>query len=261
MSLYFKCPPIINYLVQKVNRYTFLIVKNLISVVGFLIMKIIQIFIRQKTVWRLTWFSRFIALFLLFFIIFLTRGIWKDAITSFIIAPDTTKKSDAILIEGWKYPQGAVLRAAIKLKEDGIGKTLFFVEYLSSSEASITDLEIPLLYHEMLNLYFKSESVDPGNIERIFVELKDPVTWNTAFTVMKALSDRGYRSLIIVSPWAHSRRSCDVYSIAGKKRNIEVTCRPVEGGIRKDNWWRSHMGMSMVLGEVVKRIYYIFRIS
>ena len=90
-------------------------------------MKIIQIFIRQKTVWRLTWFSRFIALFLLFFIIFLTRGIWKDAITSFIIAPDTTKKSDAILIEGWKYPQVAVLRAAIKLKEDGIGKTLFFV--------------------------------------------------------------------------------------------------------------------------------------
>jgi|GEM_PF-802947 len=224
-------------------------------------MKINQIFIRQKTAWRLTWFGRFIGLFLLLVIIFLTRGIWKDAIVSFITAPDTTSKSDAILIEGWKYPQGAVLRAAIKLKEDGMGKTLFFVEYLPSSEISITDLEIPLLYHEMLNLYFKSERVDPDMIERIPVELKDPVTWNTAFSVMKALSDRGYRSMIIVSPWAHSRRSCDVYSIAGKKRSIEVTCKPVEGGISKDNWWRSHMGMSMVLGEVIKRIYYMFRIS
>lgn len=224
-------------------------------------MNIRHVFIKQKTTWRLTWLGRFVVLFVMLAIIFMSRNIWMNAILSFITARDTATYADAILIEGWKYPQQAVLKASIQLKKSGKGKTLFFVEYLPSDKMSITDLEIPPYYHEMLDLYFKGERVEPNQIERITVELKDPVTWNTAFAVMKTLSERGYGSLIVVSPWPHSRRSCDVYTIAGKKQGIEVTCKPVEGGLRKDNWWKSHMGMALVFGEVVKRIYYMLRIS
>ncbi|MBA4417762.1 MAG: hypothetical protein C0392_07610 [Syntrophus sp. (in: bacteria)] len=147
------------------------------------------------------------------------------------------------------------------MKTQGMGKALFFVEYVPSQSNSMTDLEFPRYYHEMLDLYFKSENVDPKQVERITMELKDPVTWNTAFAVMDALSRKGYRSMIIVSPWHHSRRSCDVYTIAGAQKGIEVSCKPVEGGLNRHNWWKSHVGMSVIFGEVVKRIYYIFRIS
>jgi len=224
-------------------------------------MKIHHYFIQRKTSWRLTWFSKLVVALFLLFLVFLSRNFWLNCATSFITARDTARQADAILIEGWKYPHGSIIRASLELQSQGIGKHLFFVEYLPFHTSSATDLEIPRNYHEMLNLYFKSDNIDPKMVKRIPVELKDPVTWNTAFAVMEALAAQGYRSMILVSPWHHSRRSCDVYTIAGKKKGIEVTCRPVEGGLRKDNWWKSHVGMSTVMGEVVKRIYYIFRIS
>jgi hypothetical protein len=202
-----------------------------------------------------------LLVFILIFVIFLSRHTLARVIPSFITAKDTARTADAILIEGWQYPHGSTLRTSVQLKEQGIGKDLFFVEYAPSAASSMTDLEFPRYYHEMLDLYFESENIDPKQIQRIAVELKDPVTWNTTFSVMEALSQKGYRSMILVSPWLHSRRSCDAYTIAGKRRGIEVFCKPVEGGLNRHNWWKSHVGMAAIFGEVIKRIYYIFRIS
>jgi len=224
-------------------------------------MKMLRYFFIRKTVWKTTWFGKLTLLLLLLICVFLTRNFWLRCATSFITAKDTTRQADAILIEAWKYPHRSLIRASLELQSQGLGRRIFFVEYRPSRAGSTADMEIPRYYHEMLDLYFNGEGVDPKAVERIPVELKDPVTWNTAFDVTDALAARGCRSIIILSPWHHSRRSCDVYTTAGKKKGIEVFCRPVESGIRKDNWWRSHVGMSTVLGEVIKRIYYMLRIS
>lgn len=219
-------------------------------------------FFRRKTVWRLTWIGKFAIAILLLVLAFLGRHTIFNLAVSFITAKDTARHSDAILMEGWKYPHGSIIRAALKLQKDGMGKDLFFVEYPYSKAKTGTDLEFPRYYHEMLNLYFKGEGVEPDRVGRIAIELKDPVTWNTAFCVMDELAAKKYASMIIVTPWYHSRRSCDVYTVAGKRKGIEVTCKPVDsGGVSRENWWRSHMGMGVVFGEVIKRIYYIMRIS
>ena len=224
-------------------------------------MKILSHFFQRKTVWKLTWFGRLSTVLLLSVLIFLGWRIWLNWSTSFITARDTACKSDVVLIEGWKYPHNSIIRASLELQAQGLAKYLVFVEYLPSHINSITDLEFPRYYHEMLDLYFKSEGIDPQHVKRIPVELKDPVTWNTALAVTDALAAQGYRSMILATPWYHSRRSCDAYTIAGKLKGINVTCKPVEGGLNKHNWWKSHVGMSMIFGEVVKRIYYIFRIT
>ncbi len=224
-------------------------------------MQLFHYFFQRKTSWGLTWPGRIAAILLFLLVIFLSRHMWTQGILSFITAQDTTRSADAIVIEGWKYPHGSILRASLQLKTRGIGKDLFFVEYLPSPANSMTDLEFPRYYHEMLDLYFKSEGVDPKEVQRIAMELKDPVTWNTAFAVMEALSQKNCRSMILVSPWYHSRRSCNVYTIAGKRKGIGVTCKPVEGGLNRHNWWKSHVGMTVIAAEVVKRIYYFFCIS
>ncbi len=208
----------------------------------------------------MTWFGRLTAVVLLLILIFLGKNIWSEWMVSFITAKDTARPADALLIEDWKYPHASLIRAALNMQSQGLGKQLFFVEYLPSRDPR-ADLEIPPYYHEMLDLYFKGGGVDPKLIQRVPVELKEPVTWNTAFSVMDTLSSRGYRSMILLTPWHHSRRSCDVYTIAGKKKGIEVSCKPADGWVVKETWLRSHAGMSAVFGEVIKRIYYILRIS
>jgi hypothetical protein len=89
---------------------------------------------------------------------------------------------------------------------------------------------------------------------------RDPVTWNTAVAVIEAITAQGHHSMILVSPWHHSRRSCDAYTKAGKQKGVTVYCKPFEESLNKNNWWKSDAGLSTVFGEILKRIYYIVKI-
>ena len=222
---------------------------------------LIDFFIAEKTRRRLT-LTGFCALLLIVLsVIFLTRRLWFDCTASLITAPDTSRRCDVIVFESWGYPFRYVMTAAFELQKNGSGKVIYFTEYLPNRQATMSDVEIPKYYAQMLELYFKGEGIDETNIRHIPVTPKDPVTWNTAVTVIDSIANHGYRTMLLVSPWYHSRRSYDVYAEAGKRRGVSVYCKPVEGGMTRANWWQTHSGMTQVFGELVKLIYYRFKME
>ena len=224
-------------------------------------MKIRTYFVRQKTIWKTTWLGKLVIGLFLISLIYGSSGFLLDRATSFVSAKDTTSPADAIVIENWYYPSSTSMRTAFQLLSKGFGRSIFLTEYFFSNSNYITGAEIPSYYHEILELYFKSEGFDFGQVKRINVPAKDPVTWNTAKAVIETLTAQGYHSMILVSPWYHSRRSCDAYARIGSEKGMKVFCKPAEGALRRDNWWKSDTGLSTVFSEIIKRIYYLFNVN
>lgn len=190
-------------------------------------------------------------------LIYSSWSFWLNFASSFITAKDTSYPADAIVIESWSYPNRLSIKASFQLQSKGFGKSIFLTEYFPSGSSYQAYMETSKRYHEKINLDFKSEGIESGEVKRIHVEKKRPVTWNTALTVTEALSAQGYHSMILVSHWHHSRRSCDAYAKAGEQKGIKVFCKPVECDLSKDTWWKSSTGLSTVFGEIAERIYYL----
>jgi uncharacterized SAM-binding protein YcdF (DUF218 family) len=221
----------------------------------------IEYFIVKKTRQQFTFLGCCVVLLIILPSIFLTRYVWFGCAASLITARDTSRRCDVIVFESWGYPQRYVMNAAFGLQKNGLGKNMYFTEYVPNEQATMSDVEIPKFYRQMLELYFESEGIDDTKIYHVPVTPKDPVTWNTAVTVIDSIANHGYRTMLLVSPWYHSQRSFEVYVKAGRRRGVEVYCKPAEGGMTRSNWWQTHAGMTLVFGEVVKLIYYQFRMT
>ena len=219
-------------------------------------MRLCDWFILQKASWMTICLEILAVGILLVFLVYLSRSFWLNSAMSFITAKDTASPADAIVIESWVQPNKLSVLAAFQLQSDGFGKSIFLTEYFSSG-SSAADANTLLTDPEKLNYYSKSEDVESGKMKQIAVENKRPVTWNTALTVTETLAAQGFQSMILISHWHHSRRSCEAYIKAGKLRGIEVFCKPVECGLGKDNWWKSSEGLSTILREIAERIYYL----
>jgi len=220
-------------------------------------MEIRRYFLQQKTVMKTTWLGKLLIGLFLIFLVYGSHNFFLDYATSFISAKDTTSPAELIVIESWQYPSIASIKASLQLLSNGMGKTIFLTEYPFSKSNTLSDATSPPYYYDILSLLFKGEGHDFGKVKMIPVLTRDPVTWNTAVTVVDTISTQGYHSMILVSPWHHSRRSCDAYTKAGEQKGVKVFCKPVEEYPRKDSWWKSDIGLSTVFSEIVKRIYYL----
>jgi hypothetical protein len=223
-------------------------------------MEIRRYFLQKRTVLRTTWLGKLLIGFFLFLLVYVSRGLWLDYATSFISAKDTASPADAIVIENWNYPARINIKVSLQLLSDNMGKTIFVTEYPFSKSNTLSGAISPPYYYDILSLLFKGEGYDFGKVKMIPVLTRDPVTWNTALTVIETIAAQGCRSMILVSPWHHSRRSCDAYTKAGEQKGVKVFCKPVEGYPRKDDWWKSDIGLSTVFSEIIKRIYYMAKV-
>jgi len=223
-------------------------------------MKIRRYFWQQKSVLRTTWLGKLLVGLFLFLLIYVSRGLWLDCATSFISAKDTASPAEVIVIENWHYPARTSIKISLSLLSDNMGKSIFLTEYPFSKSNTLSGATSPPYYYDILSLLFKGEGYDFGKVKMIPVLTRDPVTWNTALTVVGTIAAQGYRSMILVSPWHHSRRSCDAYTKAGEQKGVKVFCKPVEECPRKDDWWKSDIGLSTVFSEIIKRIYYIAKV-
>ena len=189
--------------------------------------------------------------------IYFCRSFLLNSIILFITVKDTTCPAGAIVIESWSYPHKASIKAAVQQQSKDSGSIIFLTEYFPSGSSLAAFIESSQDHRRNLNLYLEAEGLQPDKVLRIYVEQKRPITWNTADTVIKTLSGRGYRSMVLVSHWHHSRRSCEVYSKMGKEKGITVYCTPIECDLKMDSWWNSSNGLSTVFREILERVYYL----
>lgn len=219
----------------------------------------LRFFFSYRASTRLTFVGWIVVLFFFVLILVLSRGILVSWINSYLTADGASGSIDAVVFESWGYPQRFVLNDVFVIQRNRPDASIYFTEYLPSDLTTATDAEVPRYYHQMLDLYFQSEGIDASKVLRIPVEMREPVTLNTARTVVDTLHRRGCKSFVLVSPWYHSNRSFKVYRNYASEKGIIVYCKPSEGGITRSNWWTTHAGLSTVLGEVVKSIFYVFK--
>jgi hypothetical protein len=223
-------------------------------------MEIRRYFVHRKTVLKTTLLGKLTIVLILFLLIYGCRNFLLDYAAFFISAKDAVSQADAIVVENWQYPSMASIRVSLQLLSEGMGKSIFITEYPFSNPNTLSDTMCQPYYHEMLSLFFKSQGYDFGKIKIIPVLTRDPVTWNTAVTVIEAIKAQGYSSMILVSPWHHSRRSFDAYTKAGRQKGVTIYCKSFEESLRKDNWWKSDAGLSTVFSEIIKRVYYMMNV-
>lgn len=217
-----------------------------------------EYFLSYRAAYRATWLGWIVIVIALVGFTYLSRQIWFDLASSIITAKDTSRKAEVVVFECWEYPEVQMLRTAYRMKEQGMAGKIFFVEYLPSENNTMMGINVPKHYREMLGLYFESVGYDMNTAESIPFALKDPVTLNTALAVTDTLAKRGYKSMLLLSPWYHSERSKRSYEIAAKRHDMLLFCKPIESGLNRDNWWKTHSGMTRVGSELVKLVYYWF---
>ncbi len=223
-------------------------------------MEIRRYFLQKKTVLKTTWQGKLLIVLFLFLLMYGSHSFLLNYAVTFISAKNTVSPAEAIVIENWQYPARMSIKASLQLLSNNMGKTIFVTEYPFSKSNTLSGAKSPPYYYDILSLLFKGEGYDFGKVKMIPVLTKDPVTWNTALTVVETVAAQGYRSMILVSPWHHSRRSCDAYTKAGGQKGVKVFCKPVEGYPGKEDWWKSDTGLTTVFSEIIKRIYYMVKV-
>jgi uncharacterized SAM-binding protein YcdF (DUF218 family) len=85
------------------------------------------------------------------------------------------------------------------------------------------------------------------------MEDKSRTTLENAVHTREILSEKGFRSAILVTSWYHVPRSYFLLMAAGPGSGIRVQPHPVASGkLDRTNWYRSRLGWMIVYNEMVK---------
>ena len=156
-------------------------------------------FIRQRYVWRTTWKLR-ICIVLLLVAVGLSAGphclIWLGRS---LVHDDVPMVSDAVVLENYDHNY-LVFETAARLLRGGMSDRLFVPTPIFNDPSRPN-----VVSKGIVEVMTRVARID--NAELIPVEHLEPITLSVATQVSKVLLDRGFRSVIVVSPTFRSQRS------------------------------------------------------
>ena len=175
-------------------------------------------------------------------------------ISNFIFIKDKLKKADIIFIPGGTYPE--VAEEAARLWNKGYSNLILPSGAFSINIGTFTE---PSSKKEIYNCNYKTEYEflrdvlikNGGNEKNILKEDKATCTDENAI-FSKQLTDSldiNIKKAIICCKSYHARRCLMYYETLYK--NTEFIIHPIDiDNIKKDNWYKSKDGISLVLGEL-----------
>jgi len=92
--------------------------------------------------------------------------------------------------------------------------------------------------------------------ELVPIKEREPIVLNAAYQLKDFLTGQSVRSVLVVTSALRSRRSQLVYGHVFGDAGIAVTCVPVYGTVRPDNWSDTWHGIQQVTEQVLKLQYY-----
>ena len=182
--------------------------------------------------------------------------VWLTAIAQTLVQEDALQRGDLILVEMTVLPDPQTLNFAASLYRRGYASRIAVTRYVRSERLIDAGIEIPRSLDKLLQIYWEDAGLDGSIVESVPIEVKDPVTANTARQVADYCRTHRVASLILVTPRFHSRRSTLSYARYLAPLGIKVLSQPPQGGLRPDNWWRTKDGILDVTQEYVKLLLY-----
>jgi hypothetical protein len=95
-----------------------------------------------------------------------------------------------------------------------------------------------------------------SGVEGIPIQVIEPISLNAAYQIRDFLTKNNIHSIVVVAPGFRSRRSALVYSSVLNAAKISVSCVPVFGTHKPENWDKSTHGMQAVVEQFLKLQYY-----
>ena len=207
-------------------------------------------FIQRKTSLRTTWKLRLLALGFVAFVVWVTRSVWSVQVGRSLVCSEQIGHSDGLLLDNFD-PDYLVFARSAALQKDGVADKVFVPVQVSD------DPEMPPSVSEGITELIAREAHVP-KIERIPIQINEPVTLNAANQIRDFLTGDHVKSVVLVSPAFRSRRSFLIYNAVLRPAGIQVGCAPVFGITTVHNWMKTWHGMQSVALQFFKLQYYRF---
>ena len=207
-------------------------------------------FIQRKTSLRTTWKLRLLALVFVVFVVWVTRSVWSVQVGRSLVCPEQIGHSDGLLLDNFD-PDYLVFARSAALQKAGIADKVFVPVEVSD------DPEMPPSVSEGITELIAREAHVP-KIERIPIQINEPVTLNAANQIRDFLTGDHVKSVVLVSPAFRSRRTFLIYNAVLRPAGIQVGCAPVFGMTTVHNWMKTWHAMQSVALQFFKLQYYRF---
>ncbi|WP_458411830.1 YdcF family protein [Schinkia sp. CFF1] len=185
---------------------------------------------------------------LLFLLIvgFIVKNPLLQSMADFLIADETVKKSDVIIVLGGEI-KGERTKKAVELYDQGLADTLLFSDGTDLSWRTKAVEEMTSLALEL--------GVPP---KAIMEETDSRSTYENAVYSKKLLLKNNYKSAIVVTTNWHSKRSKFIFDKVFEDTNITLTYAnaPDERIDSLKDWWKDSEKQQIVLTEWAKFIVY-----
>jgi hypothetical protein len=177
----------------------------------------------------------------------LTRPFWAIRLANSLVCTEQAPPSDALLLENFD-PDYLVFERAAALRSAGIASRVFVP--LQTSEGELPNAVQTGTAELMAKIARLS------GVEGIPIQVIEPISLNAAYQIRDFLTKNNIHSIVVVAPGFRSRRSALVYSSVLNAAKISVSCVPVFGTHKPENWDKSTHGMQAVVEQFLKLQYY-----
>ncbi len=206
--------------------------------------------IRVKWIWK----GICVFLFLIIILIFIFRVTILMRAGQFM-APEGNYIADVAILEGTEFIDRSMVRSGMNLLLSGKVKRIIVVLH------RIAPSDRPFAFNEDYPHLVKKEMETLGLKERDFTiivtHIHEPITLTAARGALEAISKEGVRSVILLSPGFHTRRSYLIYQYLSNPFQIKIFPSACFKSYQLDHWWSQENGWRDFITEFLKLVYYI----
>jgi hypothetical protein len=213
----------------------------------------LRLVVVRKEVWKTTWAFRVVSIGLVCVLAYGTRPVWTRAVGESLVCsePHDVSRVDAAVIDDLDRDYLVFERARV-LRQAGVtSRVLVPVEVLANGTPSPVSATIVQDLARLARV---------GDVETVPVDASEPISLNVALHVRQFLTDKGIRSVAVVTPRFRSERSMLIYRPVLEAVGVASYCVPVAGMRSPDTWAQSWHGVQDVALQFVKLQYYRFYI-
>jgi len=208
----------------------------------------------RKSKW--IWGGICLSVFIIIIFVYIFRETILLKAGSFM-APAGDYKADVAILEGAEFVSTGVITSGMDLLSSGKVKRLVIV--LQNIAPAHRPYGINGNYPDIVLQKLKNIGLKETKFKVIVVPIRNPVTLKEAEVVLKALSRENIKSVILLSPGFHTRRSYLAYQHVGVPLQIKIFPSACFTNYQLNNWWVQEPGVRDFTVELLKLGYYLAR--
>jgi hypothetical protein len=201
-------------------------------------------------VYETTWAARLVLVVVALSLIVSTRNIWSEPLALNLVCDSDKAEADVVVVENLDSDYLLFEETADLITQ---GKARFALVLVQANGKNPNEPEV--VPHGIAEVMIRVAHLK--NAEIFPIDQKEPITLNAALQVASSIKDRGnITSAILVTPGFRSKRTHLIFRSVLNEQGVAVSCVPVWGNSRPDNWTTTWHGIQGVCLQYLKLFYY-----